>query len=179
MSTYDDEVRAAEQTFADVLNGLSLSGKRPRGHGSEPARPAAQQAHWQPPQPDDMLGEENAASVRAYAWTGGRTRSDLQLEIETLVSSTERAEETIDSLRTEHQSVIRLCYHSKSVAEVGALLALPLGVVRVLLGDMAGLGLIDVHANHMHDQNDRPAMELLERVLAGLTNLRNPSRLPH
>ncbi|HET9143966.1 DUF742 domain-containing protein [Actinophytocola sp.] len=178
MSTYDDGVRPAEQTFADVLNGLSLTGKRPRGRGAEPANPAPQSMHRQAQLPEDVP-EENAASVRAYAWTGGRTRTDYQLEIETLISTTDRGEETINSLRTEHQSVIRLCYHSKSVAEVGALLSLPLGVVRVLLGDMAALGLIEVHTNTFHNDPDaRPDMELLERVLAGLTNLRNPSRLP-
>ena len=175
MSTYDDGVGPAEQTFADVLNGLSLSGRKPK-RGAAPPPPQAPQAPRHQALPDDMP-EENAASVRAYAWTGGRTHTDFQLEIETLVSTTERGEESINTLRTEHQSVIRLCYHSKSVAEVGALLSLPLGVVRVLLGDMATLGLIQVHANPTTG-DDRPEMELLERVLAGLTNLRNPSWSP-
>ncbi|HEV2783565.1 MAG TPA: DUF742 domain-containing protein [Actinophytocola sp.] len=170
MST-DDEVPPAEQTFADVLNGLTLAGRRARDRHPrsepQPARPTRRHAA----QPDDGPLEENAASVRAYAWTGGRTRSDFQLEIETLVSTSPRALELIDTLRTEHQSVARLCHHSKSVAEVSALLSLPLGVVRVLLGDMASLGLIEVHRNRKLD-GDRPDMELLERVLRGLTNLR-------
>lgn len=176
MSTYDDGVGPAEQTFADVLNGLSLAGKKPRKRGPEPPPQAPAPVHRHPQQPDEVP-EENAASVRAYAWTGGRTRTDFQLEIETLVSTTERGEGKINTLRTEHQSVIRLCYHSKSVAEVAALLSVPLGVIRVLLGDMATLGLIQVHNNPLgHDE--RPDMELLERVLAGLTNLRNPSWSP-
>jgi hypothetical protein len=109
--------------------------------------------------------------VRAYAWTGGRTRSDHQLEIETLVTTSDRADATMPTLRTEHQAVARLCYHTKSVAEVGALLAVPLGVARVLLGDMASLGLITVHQNASAN-GEEPDLELLERVLRGLTNLR-------
>jgi hypothetical protein len=54
---------------------------------------------------------------------------------------------------------------------VAALLSLPLGVIRVLLGDMATLGLIDVHDNPT-GRDDRPDVELMERVLRGLSNLR-------
>lgn len=115
--------------------------------------------------------EEYSSSVRAYAWTGGRTRPRVMLEVETLVSTTERAEDTLDALRSEHQSVARLCRRSISVAEVSALLSLPLGVVRVLLDDMAGLGLIEVHHTQT-GSDDRPNLELLERVHRGLVNLR-------
>jgi hypothetical protein len=114
--------------------------------------------------------EEEPATVRAYAWTGGRTRSQRTLEIETLVSTSARAEELLDTLRSEHQSVAALCRRSRSVAEVGALMCLPLGVVRVLLDDMAGLGLIDVHHNQV-DNAARPDLPFLERVLRGLRNL--------
>lgn len=114
--------------------------------------------------------EEEPSAVRAYAWTGGRTRSRGPLEIETLVSTSAQAEELLDTLRSEHQSVAVLCRRSRSVAEVGALLSLPLGVVRVLLDDMAGLGLIDVHHNEV-DNADRPDLPLLDRVLHGLRNL--------
>lgn len=114
--------------------------------------------------------ERYSSSVRAYAWTGGRTRPSVTLEVETLVSTTEQAEGIFDALRSEHQSVAVLCRRSISVAEVGALLSLPLGVVRVLLDDMAGLGLIEVHRTHT-GPDDRPDLELLERVRRGLANL--------
>ncbi|OLF13223.1 hypothetical protein BLA60_07545 [Actinophytocola xinjiangensis] len=108
--------------------------------------------------------------VRAYAWTGGRTRARVRLEIETLVSTTPRAE-AADGLRSEHQAVAQLCRRSRSVAEVAALLSVPLGVVRVLLADMAALGLVAVHETAAGAQ-DGPDVELLHRVLRGLTNLR-------
>lgn len=173
MSTPDD----GEETFADVLNGLSLTGRRSRGHGDAPAATPQQTTRDRALSMEDDGDEVNAASVRAYAWTGGRTKSDFQFEIETLVSTSERAEATMPTLRTEHQSVARLCYHSKSVAEVGALLELPLGVVRVLLGDMATLGLITVHRNPTGN-GEEPDLEILERVLRGLTNLRTAPATP-
>jgi hypothetical protein len=114
--------------------------------------------------------EEEPATVRAYTWTAGRTRSRRPLEIETLVSTSPYAEESLDTLRSEHQSVAVLCRQSRSVAEVGALMSLPLGVVRVLLDDMAGLGLLDVHHNQV-DNAAQPDLPLLDRVLHGLRNL--------
>jgi hypothetical protein len=165
-----DDYREESQTFADVLNGFSLTGHRAEREHAEPApRPAPATRHVAPP-PEEPDGEI-AASVRAYTWTGGRTRSDWQLELETLVTTSSKAEALLDTLRTEHQAVARLCRRSRSVAEVGAMLSLPLGVARVLLGDMAGLGLIEVHRNPTTSNGDTPDLEVLERVLRGLTNL--------
>jgi hypothetical protein len=163
----DDE---SESTFADVFNGLMgvnpSHGRSGRGARQEPAKPESVPLFEEAPR------EENASSVRAYAWTGGRTRtSSAQLEIETLISTSTRAEELMHTMRSEHQAVARLCRQTKSVAEIGALLSLPLGVVRVLLDDMAGLGLVTVHQNDTAGDG-QPDMDLLQRVLRGLTNLR-------
>lgn len=143
-----------EEAFADVLNGFSLT-----GHRRSPARPGAALI--------ELDDGQSAASVRAYAWTGGRTQSDVQLELETLVATTHNAEEMLDTLCTEHQAIARLCHQVLSVAEVAALLSVPLGVIRVLLGDMAKLGLIEVHTT-----SGAPDVALMERVLQGLVNLR-------
>jgi hypothetical protein len=155
----------ADLTFADVLNGLSRS-PRTRAETEVPTpAPARQRAA-----PVEVTVDP-AAIVRAYAWTGGRTRSSAQLAIETLISTTRRAEAVLDGLRSEHQAVAQLCRRSKSVAEIGALLSLPIGVVRVLLEDMASAGLVTVHETST-GTDDRPDVELLHRVLRGLTNLR-------
>lgn len=169
--TSDDE---SDSTFADVFNGLTMGASRPR---KRRGRPEPQQDQHNAPQPEavplfeDAPREENAASVRAYAWTGGRTRTSTQLEIETLISTTGRAVDVMHTMRSEHQAVAGLCRSTKSVAEIGALLSLPLGVVRVLLDDMAGLGLVTVHSNQISGDG-QPDMDLLQRVLRGLTNLR-------
>lgn len=162
-----------ESTFADVFNGLTMGSGRPRKRRrpDPSAEPQTPQSPERVPLFEEAPREENAASVRAYAWTGGRTRTTTVLEIETLISTSTRAEEQMYSMRSEHQSVARLCRDSKSVAEIGALLSLPLGVVRVLLDDMAGLGLVTVHSNQTLGDG-QPDMDLLRRVLQGLSNLR-------
>jgi hypothetical protein len=182
----EDGPESAEGTFADVFNGL-MGVSKPRKRPNTPARPEQprpprhqqQQRQPEPPPEDpygdsygDSYGEENAASVRAYAWTGGRTRPATKLEIETLISTTQRAEETLQNMRSEHQAVARLCRNATSVAEIGALLSLPLGVVRVLLDDMATLGFVTVHNNEQTTADGAPDLDLLRRVLRGLSNLR-------
>jgi hypothetical protein len=54
---------------------------------------------------------------------------------------------------------------------VAALLRLPLGVVRVLIADLAERGVVQVHTTASSDSDSRPDAALLERVLSGLRNL--------
>lgn len=110
-----------------------------------------------------------ASSVRSYAWTGGRTRSNFTFELETLVSTGE-AFRPGPMVRHEHQFIAELCQHPRSVAEVGALLGVPVGVVKVLLADMAELGWITVHQT-VTDGGSAPHLMLMERVLSGLRRL--------
>jgi hypothetical protein len=104
--------------------------------------------------------------VRPYAMTGGRTRpTDDGLEIEALVSTTSVGDRT-PTLTVEQRAIAALCHDILSIAEVSAQLHLPLGVIRVLVGDMADEQLVIVH-RPAHGA-DRPDLALLERVLYGL-----------
>ena len=165
----------AEQTFADLMNGFSLDSgrKRPRSSSDVPARDATPVAPRQEVVPafESVLPDAADASiVRAYAWTGGRTRSNIHLEIETLVSANDQSRHSAGILQAEHQRVVELCHSPRSVAEVAALMRLPLGVVKVLLGDMAERGLVDVHQTASAG-GDTPDLGLMERVLSGLRRL--------
>ncbi|MFC5948745.1 DUF742 domain-containing protein [Pseudonocardia lutea] len=111
-----------------------------------------------------------ASAVRPYAWTRGRTKSGFDLAIETLVSTSPQGREQLPMLQMEHRSVADLCDRPRSVAEVAALLKIPLGVARVLLGDMAGLGVVTVHQTASSTGNE-PDLALMERVLSGLRRL--------
>ncbi|SFE14160.1 Protein of unknown function [Actinopolyspora alba] len=114
--------------------------------------------------------EEEGSLMRPYARTRGRTRSDYELAIETLVSTSERGRTQSAQATPEHRSICGLCTDARSIAEISAHLRLPLGVVRVLIGDMASLGLVEIHDSGMV-VGDRPSMEFLERVLSGLRRL--------
>jgi Protein of unknown function (DUF742) len=121
--------------------------------------------------PADEGGQEAAASaVRPYAWTRGRTKSGLDLAIEALVSTSQRAKDQIGLLQVEHRAVAELCEQTRSVAEVAALLSIPLGVARVVLGDMVGLNLVTVHQT-ASSAGSAPDLALMERVLSGLRRL--------
>jgi hypothetical protein len=131
--------------------------------GTAQARWAAVAEEWGEPQ-------DFGSSVRPYSWTKGRTRPVYDLEVETLVSTTEQGCNVATLTSIEHRSVAELCRRPRSVAEVGALLSLPLGVARVLLGDMADIGLVMVH-RAANETGERPDLAFMERVLSGLRRL--------
>jgi Protein of unknown function (DUF742) len=111
--------------------------------------------------------DETGPVVRPYAITGGRTRPEHSYPLEALVRTRPGGERS-DSTRTpEVAAICALCRSSRSVAEVAANLGVPLGVARVLIGDMVGEGLIVVH----EPTTDAPEAHLLERVLSGLRRL--------
>ncbi len=199
MSSGPEHRLPAEPTFADVMNGFSFDASRsPRRRRwgrrradeqpePEPLVPApavvAADPYSQPygilpptaievppPEPERADQDTGASAVRPYTWTRGRTKSGFDLAIETLVSTSSRAREQMGMLQVEHRAVAELCEQARSVAEVAALLSLPLGVARVLLGDMAGLGLVTVHQTASSAGN-APDLALMERVLSGLRRL--------
>jgi hypothetical protein len=132
--------------------------------------PPSGQIDVPPPDPEQVDQEAGASAVRPYTWTRGRTKSGFDLAIETLVSTSGRGREQMGMLQVEHRAVAELCEQARSVAEVAALLSLPLGVARVLLGDMAGLGLVTVHQTASSAGN-APDLALMEMVLSGLRRL--------
>ncbi|MFB7218478.1 DUF742 domain-containing protein [Streptomyces sp. NPDC002596] len=144
-----------------------------------PQRPhrldAPQQPRIQPVQPRRAAEPAAPAAhnplVRPYAMTGGRTRPRYQLAIEALVSTTADPSRLQGQL-PEHQRICRLCFEIKSVAEISALLSIPLGVARILVADLAEAGLVAIHQPGGDESaGGQPDVTLLERVLSGLRKL--------
>ncbi|MDA8322873.1 MAG: DUF742 domain-containing protein [Actinomycetota bacterium] len=113
--------------------------------------------------------EQTRSLVRPYAVTRGRTKPSYQLQIEAMVSVAHQGARDLSVLSPECQSILGYCRDWRSVAEISAVLRMPLGVARVLIGDMAMEGLLRVHQAD-HGQG-RPDLSLLERVLSGLRKL--------
>ncbi|MFI6319597.1 DUF742 domain-containing protein [Nonomuraea sp. NPDC050556] len=122
-----------------------------------------------PPHPAAARGQKPSSLVRPYAVTGGRTAPRMKFAMEALVSSITSEHEDLSLLSPEYQAIIRLTRNVRSVAEISALLRQPLGVVRVLIADMASEGLIRVHQPQLDE--GKPDLNLLERVLSGLRRL--------
>jgi hypothetical protein len=107
--------------------------------------------------------------VRPYAVTGGRTQPKTQLQIEAMVTASHYEARDLPTLSPECQVILGFCRDWRSVAEISAVLRMPLGVARVLIADMAVEGLVRIHqTDHAHG---RPDLNLLERVLSGLRKL--------
>lgn len=119
--------------------------------------------------PDEPV--DHSLRVRPYALTGGRTRSHHELPIEAIVKSTLRGLSMVSRLTLERKDIVTLCTVPLAIAEVSAHLKIPLGVARVLVGDMTAEGLLDASTAPVTNADNRPDVRLLERVLDGLQAL--------
>ncbi len=112
--------------------------------------------------------------VRPYAMTGGRTRSGpsgVRFDLIALVTLDPSAPEAYDQdLGPEHRALIGLCRpETQSVAELAAGTDLPVGVVRVLLGDLLERGCVTV--SRPVPPARLPDERILREVIAGLRAL--------
>ncbi|MFF8730628.1 DUF742 domain-containing protein [Streptomyces sp. NPDC015171] len=113
--------------------------------------------------------------VRPYAMTGGRTQpgpTGVRFDLIALVTLDPAAPALDDgtALGPEHRTLIGLCRtETQSVAELAADADLPVGVIRVLLGDLLELGCVTVSRPvppaHLPDER------VLREVIDGLRAL--------
>ncbi|GAA4203756.1 hypothetical protein GCM10022220_13330 [Actinocatenispora rupis] len=103
--------------------------------------------------------------------TAGRTEAQRELALESLVRATRRGVRAAPGVGRDRRLILDLCADGyQSLAEVAAQLGRPLGVTRVLLIEMAELGLVDIEES-AHMTGDEVSVALLERVLSGLHKL--------
>ncbi|WP_225755551.1 DUF742 domain-containing protein [Actinotalea sp. Marseille-Q4924] len=125
--------------------------------------------------PDDG-SEYEARTVRPYAVTGGRVRAaNSDLPLEALVEVLPGAASS-HGLPPEKRAILQHAAHTfVSVAELSALLRLPLGVVRVLVTDLSDAQYIRVHTStpvSVHTgQSPALSLSVLESVLNGISAL--------
>lgn len=112
--------------------------------------------------------------VRPYAMTRGRTTGTGQhrLDLIAVVVAEPRADDPEENrtLSPEHVDIIALCREApQSVAELAAELDLPVGVVRVLVGDLVEEEF--VHVNRPVPPAELPDESILREVISGLRAL--------
>jgi hypothetical protein len=114
---------------------------------------------------------EEARVVRPYALTRGRTRSGRSdLPLEALVRGVAGTHDTGGT--AERRRILELAGGAiLSIAELSAYMSLPLGVVRVLVGDLADEGLVVVHTGSTTSASPATNLKVLESVLNGITSL--------
>ena len=146
-----------------------------RGGDDRPSRGMPWQGSWEdsPARQAGALPEQQEEGstrlVRPYTVTGGRTQPRYKLAIEALVTATVLEPRDLSVLAPECQAILQFCRDWRSVAEISAVLRMPLGVARILVADMSADGLVRIHQRD--EAEGRPDLNLLERVLSGLRKI--------
>ncbi|MBX9398875.1 DUF742 domain-containing protein [Streptomyces sp. TRM72054] len=123
-------------------------------------------SHW--------FDDEAGPVVRPYAMTRGRTSHAAQhrLDLIAVVVTEPHVDdpEADPTLSPEHVDIVELCRDTpQSVAELAAELDLPIGVVRVLVGDLTDAEL--VHVTRPVPPAELPDESILRDVINGLRAL--------
>lgn len=122
----------------------------------------------QPDEPHEVVYE--SGSVRPYALTGGRTRGKGELlPIEALVSVIGRPPVQLSAEKLRIVDLAMTQY--LSIAELSAHMHMPVGVVRVLVGDLVEAGHARVHGAVVSAYSPATSLSVLESVLDGISAL--------
>ncbi|MPZ85254.1 MAG: DUF742 domain-containing protein [Actinophytocola sp.] len=107
---------------------------------------------------------------RLYTLTRGRSRADApDLDIVTLIVANADPQ---PGMQSEYVKILRMCRAPVAVVEISAALGLPVGVVKILLSDLLGSGVVTArHPSSARAGARLPDAEILRKVLVGLHNL--------
>jgi hypothetical protein len=109
--------------------------------------------------------------VRPYTLTAGRTDSRVHLPLEAPIETVGSARPPRWPAGDVRGDILALCAQRPSVAEIAARLSVPLGVARVLVGDLVAQGYLGVHATLDESASSDERRELIGRTLRGLRAL--------
>jgi hypothetical protein len=133
------------------------------GSGPPPDPPSTSAAQW--------VRGDSGPVVRPYAVTGGRTESadGETLDLVAVVMAIRGMDDDDDDRTPEHRRILALCARQATVADIAAGLKLPVGVIRVLLGDLIMTG--SVRVVRQRPAGQRPDGNVLQEILNGLRAL--------
>jgi Protein of unknown function (DUF742) len=119
---------------------------------------------------DRWFDREAGPVVRPYAVTKGRTLPSGGASfglIDVVIATSDRQPQYL-RLGPEHRRILSLCHRPTPIVDLTSEIDLPLGVVRVLLGDLASEGMVRVLSTQKQPVTDE---RLLRMVLDGLESL--------
>jgi hypothetical protein len=120
---------------------------------------------------DEFEPTDQPSLVRPYTLTAGRTAPRVDLPLEAPVETLDTPNAPQWPGRDVRGQIVELCTSSPSVAEIAAHLSLPLGVARVLIGDLVTQGYLRVHTTLENSATFDERRELIGRTLRGLRAL--------
>ncbi len=109
--------------------------------------------------------------VRPYTLTAGRTEPRMHLPLEAPIGKLPSAKPARWPGNDVRGQILTMSVDLPSVAEIAAQLALPLGVARVLIGDLVAQGYLQVHTTLGDSATNDERRELIGRTLRGLRAL--------
>jgi uncharacterized protein DUF742 len=115
--------------------------------------------------------EVEASLVRPYILTAGRTNTRVNLPLEAPIRTLEFGPAPRWPGNDVRAKILGLGVDSPSVAEIAARLSLPLGVARVLIGDLVTQGYMRVQTTLGESASTDERRELIGRTLRGLRAL--------
>ena len=119
---------------------------------------------------DRWFDREAGPVVRPYALTKGRTLPSGGASfglIDVVVATSERPSVSFRP-GPEHRRILGMCRRPTPIVDLTSEIDLPLGVVRVLLGDLTSEGMLRVLSSQRQQLTDQ---RLLRMVLDGLESL--------
>jgi hypothetical protein len=113
--------------------------------------------------------DHEVGGLRPFVLTSGRVSAEgRHIGLETQVAARAPDDLATATLPPEKRAIVGLCAEPLSVAEISARLRLHFGVVRILVGDLAAEGFLDVRSEDVVDPHDP---DLILRVIRGLRSL--------
>ncbi len=120
---------------------------------------------------DSRAPADRPSLVRPYTLTAGRTDSRVNLPLEATVEAVVSDKPPRWPGNDVRAQICALCENSPSVAEIAAHRSLPVGVARVLIGDLVASGHLRVHTTLSDQSTVDERRELIGRTLRGLRAL--------
>jgi hypothetical protein len=119
--------------------------------------------HRGTPGPDD-------SPDRLYTVTKGRSRPpEHAFDLVTLIVAEQAP---TPGMQSEHVRILEICADPTAVVELAAELALPVSVVKILLGDLLEAGRVTArHPRFAPSKARLPDLDTLKQVLSGLQRL--------
>jgi hypothetical protein len=121
------------------------------------------------PADGEWLDQDAGPVVRPYALIGGLVRASGQrLDLLDMVRAVRRGAQDPPPLSPEQAELLQRCQMPAPIAELAAGLDLPVGVIRILVGDLRERGLVTIHRAQASAFSD---LKILQEVVDGLRRL--------
>ena len=120
---------------------------------------------------EPRAAEDQPSLVRPYTLTAGRTDSRVNLPLEAPIEAILSDKPRRWPGNDVRGQICAMCVSNPSVAEIAARLSLPVGVARVLIGDLVSAGHLRVRTTLSDHSSIDERRELIGRTLRGLRAL--------